>query len=91
MHEVFIHTFANVNFIVTVIIICSLLFGIVEYSIDIKKPYPSWIITYYQEPYVRFLSYLVIYIFACINPIISMLLMLIVVFIHLDTINLTNH
>lgn len=78
----------NSNFLITISILCILVFILLEYSINIKKPYPSWVVKHFQEPYIRFMSYFFIYLLACVNPLISLLCMFVVVFIHIDFINL---
>lgn len=74
--------------IVIIMVICILAFIIVEFSLNVKNPYPKWIWLYYQEPYVRFISYIIIYLIVCFSPIIAILLSIIVVFLHIDIMNL---
>lgn len=73
---------------VALITICVIILG--EYGVDMKKFYPSWVINIFEEPLARFLSVVVIYFVACVSPIIATLLALIVVFIHIDYINLAR-
>ena len=73
-------------------IVCiTFLFLIVsEYGIDMKKIYPIWVIRIYEEPFARFISYVLIYILACYDHIIALLFALIVLFAHIDYINLAR-
>ena len=60
----------------------------ISYSIDIKKPYPDFIIYMINEPIYRFVFYMLIYCISYINPIISLYLMIIILFINIDYINI---
>lgn len=59
-----------------------------SYCIDIKKPYPDFIIYMINEPIYRFGFYMFIYCISYINPIISLYLMIICLFINIDYINI---
>lgn len=60
----------------------------ISYCIDIKKPYPDFIIYMINEPIYRFILYIFIYVISYINPIISLYLMIIILFINIDYINI---
>jgi hypothetical protein len=60
---------------------------IIEYGLDLKKPYPQWTIEVFDEPLVRFTSYVFIYTLTCWSPLLSILAAILVVFLHLDHIN----
>ncbi len=73
------------------VILASIIFLIIlEYGLDMKKPYPRWVILSFDEPITRFVSCIVIYIIACWSPILSVLLATLFVFLHLDHINLAK-
>lgn len=83
------HLHQNVN--VIVLVVCSLLFFCVaDYGIDMRKLYPMWVISSFQEPWVRFVSYILIYVSACFNVYVATLLTLAVAYLHLDYINLVH-
>lgn len=79
----------NEQFIINIIIITLLCFTAAEYSIDMKRVYPSWMIQSFSEPYIRFLLYTFVYVLSCYNIQISLLFGIIVVLLHIDYINLT--
>jgi hypothetical protein len=53
-----------------------------------KEPYPKKIIQLYNEPYVRFLLYMLIYALTYYNNTLSLLGLIGVLMIHMDYINL---
>ncbi len=71
------------------LIIVILVFIITFYSFDIFKPYPKNIFIYFNEPFVKFIIYLILYYISFYNPIIALLSLIIILCIHLDIINLT--
>lgn len=75
--------------IINIILTTLLFFATAEYSIDMKRMYPFWIIQSFSEPYVRFLLYALVYVLSCYNIQISLLFGIIVVLLHIDYINLT--
>ena len=78
-------------YILPQIILCSIMFLIItDYGLDFKKPYPKWAIESFDEPLVRFVSYVSIYTLTCWSPILSILTAILVVFLHLDYINLVK-
>lgn len=80
------------NTAIALLFVLALLFIIVvEYSLDVKKLYPKWCIEKFQEPYIRFLCYVIIYMLACFSPLLAVTTALIVVFLHIDTLNLTKN
>ena len=64
---------------------------IVVYALDIKIPYPAFIITAFETPLTRILTYIVLFGIAYYNPIISVLSLVCVVTLHLDIINFVEH
>jgi hypothetical protein len=80
------------NTAIVILFVLSLLFIIIiEYSTDVKKLYPKWCIDKFQEPYIRFLSYISVYMLTCFSPLLAVMVGLIVVFLHIDTLNLTKN
>lgn len=77
-------------FTIIVAVLAVLFLVTTEYSLDIKQLYPSWVMDLFSEPLVRFTLYALIYIIACLNIHISVLLAIIVVLLHIDYINFTK-
>lgn len=77
-------------FIVVLVCITVLFFIISEYSLDVRRIYPMWVMNWFSEPWIRFLLYSLIYVSACFNVYISSLLAFIVVLLHIDYINFTK-
>lgn len=75
--------------IIHIILITLLFLTTAEYSIDMKRVYPFWIMQSFSEPYVRFFLYTLVYMLSCYNIQISLLFGIIVVLLHIDYINLT--
>jgi hypothetical protein len=80
----------NVLNTVKVVVGSFVLLVIIEYGLDLKKPYPRWVIEIYDEPIARFFSCVAIYILACWSPMVALLVALMIVFLHLDHINLAK-
>lgn len=77
-------------YILTVVVIAVLFFFISEYSLHVNKPYPSWFMGVFAEPWVRFVLYTSVYVLACVNIHISILLAIIVVLLHIDYMTLAK-
>lgn len=77
------------QFIINIVLITLLFFVTAEYSIDMKRIYPYWMMQAFSEPYIRFLLYTLVYVLSCYNIQISLFLGIIVVLLHIDYINLT--
>lgn len=77
------------QFIINIILTTLLFLATAEYSIDMKRIYPFWIMQSFSEPYIRFLLYTVVYILSCYNIQLSLLFGVMVVLLHVDYINLT--
>jgi hypothetical protein len=76
--------------IIETTIIAILSFIIADYGIDFKKPYPLLTIAYFDEPLVRFMSYVFIYLVAAMSNSVSVLLAISILFLHIDHINLAR-
>lgn len=78
------------GYITNITIITLLLFTVIEYSIEMKRIYPVWMMSFISEPYVRFILYVIVYVLACYNVPIAVLFSIVVVLLHLDYINLVK-
>jgi hypothetical protein len=74
----------QIKFGISAVLACFL--GIV--SLDMKKPYPTKIIEFISEPYIRCLCYLAVYFLCIYDVLIGLLWMMMVVLLHFDFINL---
>lgn len=80
------------NHNIVVLLTCSLLALIVaEYGVDIHKMYPEWVINGFQEPLVRFGLYSLVYLSACYNTFVAVLLGLAITFLHIDYLNIATN
>lgn len=77
------------QFIINIILLTLLFFATVEYSIDMNRVYPFWVIQSFSEPYIRFILYAMVYVLSCYNIQVSLLFGVIIVLLHIDYINLT--
>jgi hypothetical protein len=69
--------------IMTLMIIFISLFGL-----ELTIPYPKIVVTMFDEPLARILLYFAAYILAEYNPIISLLYLMLLIFVHVDYINI---
>lgn len=72
------------NFIIIVIIIII----ISIYCLDMKKPFPPALIKSFSEPYIRLLSYIIVYLISLYNNVIALLCLITLLLFHVDYINL---
>lgn len=72
---------------IIIITLCLIMF---LYSLDIKTPFPRFVLLYFDNPMVRIIVYFAVYCISFYNPIIALLTMLIVITVHLDYINLSK-
>lgn len=73
-----------------ILLVAALLVIITEFGVDMRKPYPAWVMDLFEEPMARFIAYVCVYLIACYNPFIAILLAIILVFLHIDYINLAK-
>jgi hypothetical protein len=78
----------NTHSLLNVAIIAFLIIAILEYGIDMTTPYPKPLLDLFAEPWVRLLLYVMIYIMACYNKLVAVMLAMFVLLLHLDYINL---
>lgn len=76
--------------LIEITILALLFFIIADYGVDVKRPYPLWAISYFDEPLVRFMLYVLVYLVASWSNSVSILLAICVVFLHVDHINLAR-
>lgn len=72
------------NSMISILLFCVL----VAYGLDMRVPYPQYVIDAFDKPVVRILSYISLYLMAYYNPIISILMFMCLMFLHIDYINL---
>lgn len=58
------------------------------FGLDMKEPYPKQLIQLYNEPYIRFLSYMLVYALTFYNNTLALVGLLGVLMLHIDYINL---
>lgn len=72
------------NFLILILLIII----ISIFALDMKEPYPFFIIKLYSEPYVRFLSYMIVYALTFYNNVIAIMVFIGVLLLNLDYVNL---
>lgn len=77
-------------FWINLVSIIILVVVIVIYSIEMKRPYPSWLIEIASEPIYLFLMYMVVFAISYYNPLIALLVLIVLVALHLDFKNLVE-
>lgn len=76
--------FINIGVLLLLIIIISI------YGLDIREPYPPKIIKLFSEPYVRFLTYILVYALSFYNYSITFVFLFAVLLLHIDYVNLAT-
>jgi hypothetical protein len=74
--------------LITVAAIAFVTLAILEYSIDMARPYPKPLLDLFAEPWMRLLLYVIVYILACYDRLLALLLAMFVLLLHIDYINL---
>lgn len=74
--------------LITVAIITFLTLVNLEYGINMTTPYPKPLLNLFAEPWMRLIVYVTIYILACYNRLLALMLAMFVLLLHLDYINL---
>lgn len=74
--------------IINAVLLVILVILLIVYGLDMKVPYPKYVIRAFEKPYVRFVVYICVFHVAYYNPIISIMVMMCVLALHLDLINL---
>lgn len=71
------------------VIVIALVIYLTFVSCNMKQPYSHTVYEYFSEPMVRVCAYLGIFVISEYNPVIALLAMMIVVFLHMDYNNLS--
>lgn len=74
--------------LITVAAITFLTLANLEYGINMTTPYPKPLLDLFSEPWMRLLLYVTIYVLACYNRLLALMLAMFVLLLHLDYINL---
>lgn len=74
----------NLNYYVNTFVFIMSLYIILRYSLDLKIVYPENFLDLYEEPIIRFILYLLLFIISNYNITIAILLFIIIIFLELD-------
>lgn len=74
----------NLNYYVNTFVFIISLYIILRYSLDLKIVYPENFLDLYEEPIIRFILYLLLFIISNYNITIAILLFIIIIFLELD-------
>lgn len=74
----------NFNYYLNTFVFIISLYIILRYSLDLKIVYPENFLDLYEEPIIRFILYLLLFIISNYNITIAILLFIIVIFLELD-------
>ena len=77
-------------FMINTCVLLSIIGFIGYYGLRMRKPYPRLIMTYFSEPFVRFLTYIVLYIVCIYNAILGLFLGIAIILLHFDYINIVS-
>lgn len=80
----------NLRGVVNLIILLLVIILISIYGLDVKEPYPKNVVLFFSEPYVRVISYLVLYLVSLYNYTISFVLTIMVILLHNDYVMLAT-
>lgn len=71
-----------------VIMLILILAIILTLSIHMKTPYPREIMQKFDEAYVRFFAYVILYVLCFFNPVVGLFAFMGLILLHIDYINL---
>jgi hypothetical protein len=74
--------------IINIIILLIIILIISSYCLNVRIPYPKNIINNFNEPIIRFVSYILIYCICVYNPILGLFSGVGILLLHIDYINL---
>lgn len=74
----------NLNYYVNTFVFIISLYIILRYSLDLKIVYPENFLDLYEEPIIRFILYILLFIISNYNITIAILLFIIIIFLELD-------
>lgn len=78
----------NIHIIINLLVLLILIIFVSLFALDMKEPYPKNVIKYFSEPYVRFLSYMIVYALTFYNNTIAIVFLIGILLLHIDYINL---
>jgi len=76
--------------VINIILSLLLLIVIIAFGLDMKVPYPPHVVRNFDQPLVRLLTYVALYMIAYYNPVVSILAFMCVIFLHIDYVNLVT-
>lgn len=76
--------------IINAVLLLTLVALLIIYGLDMKVPYPPYVIRAFEKPYIRFIVYISVFHMSYYNPLISIMVMMCVLALHLDLINLVH-
>lgn len=79
----------GITIALNMIVLFIVLTTIVLYGLNIKVPYPRYIINNFNEPLIRFLSYIALYFLCAYNQLLGLFFGLGLLLLHIDFINLS--
>jgi len=74
----------NLNYYVNTFVFIISLYIILRYSLDLKIVYPENFLDLYEEPIIRIILYLLLFIISNYNITLAILLFIIIIFLELD-------
>lgn len=78
----------NVRGFINIAVLLTLVVSISIFGLDMKEPYPRVMIRAFEEPYIRFFTYILIYLVSYYNTPIAFVLLIGVLLLHIDYVNL---
>lgn len=76
--------------VVNIILSLLLLTILIAFGLDMKVPYPPHLLRNFDQPLVRLMTYIAVYLIAYYNPIVSVLAFMCILFLHIDYVNLAT-
>ena len=80
----------EVRMMVNIFASLILLLILIAFGLDMKVPYPPHILRNFDQPLVRLMTYIALYLVAYYNPVVSILAFMCVIFLHVDYVNLAT-
>jgi hypothetical protein len=72
-------------------IIAVILFLILSvYAVNFTIPWPKDVVVYFEEPIIKAAAYFAVYLTAYYNPVVSVLLLMLVLFLHVNEVMIIN-
>lgn len=70
------------------LLVVVLYFVVSIWALDVRIPFPRWMIVGFREPYIKIAAYLGVYALSYYNPVISILALVMVVMLHSNDVGL---